>query len=222
MTEEIIMLKIYGADLSAPANKVRMAANALGLEYEYIRVSIRDKENRTEEYLTMHPSGKVPVIDDNGFILFESDAIVQYLATRQECPLYPSDRKQRALIDQWMDFAGIHVGGAMGRVVFNRIFAPFARVPVDERSLTDGLKFLNRFLPVVERQLSREAYLAGAEFSLADIALLSFLDPAEVAGVDLSLYQSIAGWRTGLMQKDFYTKCHISYGDVLSRFKEKK
>ena len=45
------MLKIYGADLSAPANKVRMAANALGLKYEYIRVSIQDGENRTEEYL---------------------------------------------------------------------------------------------------------------------------------------------------------------------------
>ena len=64
------MLKIYGADLSAPANKVRMTANALGIEYEYIRVSIRDGENRTEEYLKMHPAGKVPVIDDDGFVLF--------------------------------------------------------------------------------------------------------------------------------------------------------
>jgi len=211
------MLKIYGADLSAPANKVRMAANALELEYEYVRVSIRDGENRTEEYLKMHPAGKVPVIDDDGFVLFESDAIIKYLAAGQASPLYPSDNQQRALIDQWMDFATIHVGGAMGRVVFNRIFASFARVPVDERSLNDGLKFLNRFLPVVDRQLAKAAYVAGEQFSLADIVLLATLDPAEAAEVDLASYAHITKWREALRQKDFYTQCHQSYGEALQK-----
>jgi glutathione S-transferase len=209
------MLKIYGADLSSPANKVRMTANVLGIDYEYIRVSIKDRENRTEEHLKMHPAGKVPVINDNGFILFESDAIVKYLASKNKSPLYPDEEKQRALVDQWMDFSTIHVGSAMGRVVFNRVFASFARVPVDERSLKDGMKFLNRFLPVIEKQLSKEEHLSGEEFSLADIGLLTMLDPAEVAEVDLTSYESIMKWRSGLQQKDFYTKCHVSYGEAL-------
>ena len=216
------MLKIYGANLSAPANKVRMAANALGLPYEYIPVSIRSGENRTKEYLKMHPAGKVPVIDDDGFILFESDAIIQYLADKQESSLYPKDTKRRALVDQWMDFSAIHVGGAMGKVVFNRIFAPLIKTPVDERSLADGLKFLDSFLPVVDRQLSRNPYLAGDEFSLADIALLAVLDPSEVAGIGLSSYQCLVKWRAELMKKDFYTQCHASYGDVFSGFMGKK
>ena len=97
------MLKIYGADLSAPANKVRMAAHVLDLEYEYIRVSIKDRENQAEEYLKMHPAGKVPMIDDDGFVLFESDAIIKYLATKHKSPLYPTDEKKQALTDQWMD-----------------------------------------------------------------------------------------------------------------------
>ena len=54
------MLKIYGANLSAPVNKVRMAANILGLEYEYVQISIREGENRKKEYLAMHPAGKIP------------------------------------------------------------------------------------------------------------------------------------------------------------------
>ncbi len=216
------MLKIYGADLSSPANKTRIAANALGIEYEYIRVSIRDGEHQTEEYKKMHPAGKVPVIDDEGFILFESDAIIKYLATKQNSSLYPEDKIQRALIDQWMDFISIHVGAAMGRVVFNRVFAPFAKVPVDERSMSDGVKFLNRFLPVIDNQLSKGRYLTGEQRSLADIALLATLDPAEIAEIGLAPYANIAAWRDELMKESFYTKCHASYGDVLNGFMSKK
>jgi len=211
------MLKIYGVDLSSPANKVRMTANALGIEYEYIRISIKEGENRTEEYLKMHPAGKVPVIQDDEFILFESDAIIKYLAAKSRSPLYPSGQKQRALIDQWMDFVSIHIGGAMGRVVFNRVFASFAGVPVDERSVRGGMKFLNRFLPVVDRQLSKGMYLAGERFSLADIGLLATIDPAEVAEVDLTSYTHLAQWREGLAEKDFYTRCHASYGEALKK-----
>ncbi|MCK5082385.1 MAG: glutathione S-transferase family protein [Candidatus Omnitrophica bacterium] len=216
------MLKIYGADLSAPANKVRMTAHVLGIEYDYIRISIKEGENRAEEYLKMHPAGKVPVINDDGFILFESDAIIKYLTVKSKSSLYPSEQKQQAVVDQWMDFVSIHIAGAMGRVVFNRVFASFARVPVDERSLRDGLKFLNRFLPVVDRQLAKAEYFAGEEFSLADIGLLAMMDPAEVAEVDLASYEYLTKWRNGLHKKDFYTRCHSSYEEALKKLMAKR
>jgi len=209
------MLKIYGADLSAPANKVRMTANALDLEYDYIRVDIRGGENRTGQYLRLHPAGKVPVIDDNGFILFESNAIIKYLAAREVSPLYSDNIKERANVDQWIDFITFHVGGAMGKVLFNRVFASFAKVPVDDRSLEDGIKFMGRFLPVIERQLAGNKNVAGEKVTLADIALLATIDPAEVAGISLAGYGHTLEWRQGLMKKDFYTKCHTSYETAL-------
>lgn len=209
------MLKIYGANLSSPANKIRFVANALGLDYEYIQISIRDGENQTEEYKKLHPAGKVPAIDDDGFVLFESDAIAKYLAASQRSPLYPEDIKQRAKVDQWMDFSSIHINAAMGRVMFNRIFAPVIKAPVDQNSLNDGIKFLGRFLPVVDAQLSRSKYLASDELTLADFSLLSSLDPAEAAEIDLAPYPNLVKWRSDLMKRDFYTKCHSSYGDVL-------
>ena len=212
------MLKIYGADLSTPSCKVRFAANALGLDYEYKKVDLVTGENRSEEHLKLHPGAKVPVIDDDGFVLFESDAITKYLAAKSESPLYPSGVKQRALVDQWIDFVSHHVGSAVNRVLFNRVFAPFLNVEVDERSISEGLSFLERFLPVVDNPLKERRYLAGGELTLADFSLLSALDPAEVAQVDLSGYLNITRWRQDLMGRDFYTKCHKSYGDVLAAF----
>ena len=81
------MLKIYGADLSSPANKVRFAANALGLEYEYIQVKLRDGEHKKSEFLKINPVGKIPVIDDDGFVLFESGAIAKYLCVKHNSAL---------------------------------------------------------------------------------------------------------------------------------------
>ncbi len=163
----------------------------------------------------MHPAGKVPVVDDDGFVLFESGAVIKYLANKKESDLYPKDLKRRALVDQWIDFSTLHIGNALNKVIFNRIFAPRTGRPVDEQSLKDGIMFLNRFLPIVEKQLSENVYLTGENFSLADITLLSALDPAEIVEIDISKYPAIVQWRNALKRKDFYTACHKEYGATL-------
>ncbi len=211
------MLKIYGADLSGPSNKVRFVANALGLEFEYRRVNLMEEENKTEDYLKRHPAGKVPAIDDDGFVLFESNAIIKYLAVKAGSPLYPKETEKQAVIDQWIDFASHHIGAALNRVVFNRVFAPFLKMEVDERSLNEGLSFLDRFLPVAETQLQANTYLAGNELTLADFNLLALLDPAEIAGIDLSGYPGISTWRENLQEQLFYTKCHKNFGEAIKK-----
>lgn len=210
------MLTIYGTELSSPSNKVRFVANELGLDYEYKSLNLIAGENKSEEHLKLHPAGKVPVIDDDGFVLFESSTIIRYLAEKCDSPLYPAAAKQRALVNQWSDFASHHIAAALSRVLVNRVFAPFLNQEVDERSLADGLSFLEQFLPVVDAPLKERRYLAGGELTLADFNLLSALDPAEVAQVDLSGYLNITRWRNDLMGRDFYTKCHKSYADVLA------
>ena len=213
------MLKIYGIDLSSPVNKVRFVANALGLSYEFVRVNIMAGETQTESYLKMHPAGKIPVIDDDGFILFESTAIAKYLIAKNNSDLYPSELKAIAIEDQWIDFGSFHIGTAMTRVTFNRVLAPIINAPVDTQSLKDGLAFLDRFLPIVETQLSKNKFLSGEKMSLADINLLSILDPAEAGDINLSGYQNLTKWRENLMSQEFYTKCHKSFTDVLQAMK---
>lgn len=209
------MLKIYGSDLSAPANKVRFAANALGLQYDYIKVDLRSGEHQKPEYKKIHPVNKVPAINDDGFSLFESNAIIRYLAEKIKSPLYPKDLKERAIVEQWIDFGSMHVGLALSKVIYNRVFAPMRGVPVDEASLKEGLAFLDRFLPVVDEQLGKNKYLAGNQITLADINLLALMDPCEIANVDISKYKNIVKWRNGLKQAEFYTQCHKEYGEAL-------
>ena len=212
------MLTLYGADLSSPSNKIRFTANALGLEYTYKPVKLREGENRSEWFLKLNPTGKIPVIDDNGFVLFESNAICKYLLEKNNSALYPKDLKQRAVVDQWSDFVSMHVGMALSKVLYNRVFAPIIKVPVDEQSIKDGLNFLEKFLPVLESQLGKNKYLAGAQMTFADINLLATLDAAEVADVDLSKYANTVKWRNELKTQAFYTKCYKDYGENFKNF----
>ena len=118
-------------------------------------------------------------------------------------------------MDDEIDFVPMHVNAALQKIVYNRVFEPRRKIAVDERSLDEGLNFLGRFLPIVEAQLAKSAYLAGNTLTLADMTLLSGLDPAEVAGIDLSPYPAIRTWRENLRKQEFYTKCYNQYGESL-------
>jgi glutathione S-transferase len=208
------MLTIFGFDMSSPSNKVRFAANALGLKYDYKQVNLMAGEQKSPEFLKMNPVGRVPAINDDGFTLFESAAIIKYLAEKHSSSLYPKDLRKRATIDQWIDFGNIHIATALARITFNRVMYKFLNVEKDDRSLNDGIKFLGQFLPILEKQLTEHKYLAGDQMTLADINLLAVLDPAELSSVDLSAYPSLSAWRRNLKSQSFYTKCHNSLEEV--------
>ncbi len=208
------MLKIYGLDFSPWVNRVRFTANHIGLEFDYINVDLLNNEGQSEEYKKIHPAGKVPAINDDGFVLFESGAICRYLSTKSASPLYPTDLKAKAVVDQWTDYSVIHIAMAMQKVLFNQVIYKFMDKPQDKRSLEEGQEFLQRFLPIVDTQLSTMKYLAGKQLSLADMILLAWLDPAEISKLNLSPYQHICDWRKNLKQQAFYTSCYQNYEDL--------
>lgn len=211
------MLTIYGSDLSGPANKVRFVANYLKIPYEYRRLNLGEGEQKQEWFLKINPVGKIPAINDDGFCLFESGAIVKYLCGKSPSSLYPQDIKQKAIVDQWIDFANLHIGVNVSKVVYNRVFAPRRGWTVSQESIADGEKFLGQYLPLLNNQLAQFKYLAGAQITLADITLLSALDPCEVASIDLGSYPNIVAWRQNLKTQDFYTQCHKEYGESLKQ-----
>lgn len=205
------MIKLYGLPLSGGVAKVRYCLSYLNLEYELISISPMKKENQTQEFRAINPTGKIPAIDIDGFALFESCSINRYLADINDSSLYPKDLKQRALVDAWTDYGAIHVGPAQSRVGFNRVMAPMFGVPVDEASLKTGIEFLAKYLPVVERQLSKDSYLVGNDVTLADINMLTALDGCELSEISLEDYPHILKWQKHLMAQDFYQSCYPSY-----------
>lgn len=215
------MLKIFGADLSSPANKVRFVANYLNLKYEYARVKLREGEQRSLEFLKVNPAGKVPAINDQGFCLFESGAIIKYLAERENSPVYPKGLKERAVVEQWIDFINLHVSLGVSKVTYNRLFAKMRGEPVDEQSIKDGLAFLSRSLPVVDQAIGSNKFFLGKQISLIDFTLVAALDPVEAVDIDLSPYKNIVRLRNELKKMDFYTQCHTDYRDALQAMAKK-
>lgn len=215
------MLKIFGADLSSPANKVRFVVNYLGVEHEYIPVKLREGEQRKPEFLKINPAGRVPALDDNGFRLFESGAIIRYLADRENSPIYPKGLKERAVADQWIDFINLHVVLGVSKVTYNRLFAKMRGELVDEQSIKDGLAFLSRNIPVVDQAIGSHKFFLGKQISLVDFTLVAALDPVEAVDIDLSSYKNIVRLRNELKKMDFYTKCHSDYRDALQAMAKK-
>jgi glutathione S-transferase len=198
-------MKIYGIDVSFPTNKVRYVANALGLSYEFVHLMPFSPESEAPDYRAKHPVGKIPVLEeDDGFTIFESNAIIRYLAVSRGSELYPQDLRERAVVDQWMDFASIHIGTAIGRVFWNTIGVKFMNEEPDANSLAAGRGFLERFLPAVDAQIANSAYLLGDSLTLADFATLAPLDPAELIGLDLGAYPNVARWRADMQSRDWY------------------
>src|SRR5580700_2339553 len=113
------MLHIYGSPLSSPTNKVRYVANYLHLDNEFHIINVSAGENSKPEFLKINPCGKIPAIDDDGFMLAESNAIIRYLADKQQSAIYPRDLQNRALVDQWMDYASQHIAIATSKIMYN-------------------------------------------------------------------------------------------------------
>lgn len=205
------MIKLYGVGFSNNVNKVRYVLNQLGLTYDWEQTNPMQGETKTPAFQAITPTGKIPAIEIDGLKLFESNAIVRYLAVIKNSSLYPADPAKRAVIDAWMDYSSIHVQQALGRVMFNRLFAPMMGQKADEASLQTGLEFLSKYFPIIDAQLGKSAYLAGTELSLADFTLLAVLDPCELCQVSLAEFKNISAWRTKLISQAFYQKCYNDY-----------
>ncbi len=205
------MLSFYGTSLSSPSNKVRFLLNYLGLPYEFISLNLAAGEQKQADFLKINPYGKVPAINDNGFCLAESNAILRYLAEKTQSELYPRELKERALVEQALDFAAMQIGTATAKIMMNTYFYRLLNISVDERSLQEGRLWLDRYLPVLEDNLNQHAFIASNKLSIADIALLSALDVAELIDLSFAAYPKLKAWRNKLMAESFYQSCHTNF-----------
>lgn len=205
-------MKIYYHPLSFPALSPIFAAEAAGMDYEKVLIDLHTQEQKTPEYLAINPYGRVPALSDGDFNMAESEAMMRYIARKADSDLYPSDLQAQAKVDQWMDFVNHHVRAPISRVQFNRVIVKLMDAEADESSVQTGLHFLAINLPVVEATLTDQDYLCGGAMTLADIALVAALEPAEMCGFDLSPYPALKAWREKQKAETFYTNVHSHFG----------
>lgn len=163
------MLKIWGRLNSVNVKKALWAAEELGLKYQRIDAGMQYGVNKTAEYLKMNPTGLVPTLDDDGFLLWESHTIVRYLAARYGAgTLCPADLKARADAERWMDWA-FTLQSAMRNVFWGLIRTPPEQR--DPKAIEEGSRKSAELLKIPEAVLARQPYIAGASFTMGDIPL---------------------------------------------------
>lgn len=164
------MLKVWGRKNSINVQKVLWTCDELSLPWEQIDAGMAFGVNNTPEFLAMNPNGLVPVINDNGFILWESHAIVRYLARQHGMgSLWPSDPKVAARADQWMDWYHCALFPDMRPIFVNLIrISPEKR---DMKEVEKRLNLLTKNMAILDQALSDQPYVAGPHFSMADIPL---------------------------------------------------
>lgn len=196
-------MKIYDFAPSPNARKVRFVAYELGLEPTFTNVNIFKGESRTPEFLAKNPNGRIPVLEDDGLVLWESNAIVMYLAsTRPEKGLLPTDPKQRAEVDQWLFWQSGDFGPAIGKVVFERVVKKFAGLGDPDQAVVDaGLRDFKTCAAVLNAALEGKEYLVG-RLSVADFGVMALLTVHEMAGMDLSPYPALNAWYGRMMARE--------------------
>ncbi len=163
------MLKIWGRVNSVNVKKALWCVEELGLKVERIDAGMQYGVVNTPEYRRMNPTGLVPTIDDDGFVLWESHSIVRYLCAKHSAgTLWPADLKVRADAERWMDWA-FTFQSAMRNVFWGLIRTPPEKR--DMKAIDEGRRKSAELLAVLEKNLQDKAYVAGAAFTMGDIPI---------------------------------------------------
>jgi glutathione S-transferase len=188
MTEK---LKVYGDSRSGNCYKIQLLCAELGIPCAWQEVDILAGDSRTPQFLAMNPNGRVPLLAlPDGSYLAESNAILCYLA--EGTVLASPDRFGRAQILQWLFFEQYSHEPyiATSRFIIQYLGNPSARQAELEGKKKGGYAALG----VMEKQLLNHAYMAGEQFSIADIALFAYTHVAGEGGFDLANYPAIRAW----------------------------
>lgn len=168
------MLKIWGRKNSTNVRKVLWCAQELGLEYESVDAGGAFGLVNEPQYRALNPNGLVPMIEDDGLVLWESNAIVRYLSARYgaESGWYVDDARQRAEADKWMDWTTSSLA-----VPFRPLFWGFLRTPAEQQdwvAINAAHKTCAQMLSIADQALARQPYLSGSELGMGDIPLGCF------------------------------------------------
>jgi glutathione S-transferase len=185
------MLTVYGMADSGNCYKVKLALEQLELPYRWVEVSTAKGETRTQEFLARNPNGQVPTVQlEDGQYLPESGAILCYLA--EGTPLLPAERLERARVLQWMFFEQYSHEPciAVARAILRYQPPDSPRRAELARLRERGDKALG----VMQQHLETSNYFAGANYSIADIALYAYTHCAADGGFELARYPAVVAW----------------------------
>ena len=197
------MLKIWGRANSLNVMKVLWTADEVGRPYERVDIGGAFGGNDQPAYLAMNPNGRVPTIEDDGLVLWESNAIVRYLAGRYGAGgLWPHDAKVRADADRWMDWQQTTIAPPMVTLFWGYVrTAPDKRDPA---ALEAARKQAASIWPALERTLEKRPYVAGDQLTMGDIPVGCMVHRWFALPIERPDFPALAAWYARLKQRPGY------------------
>jgi glutathione S-transferase len=195
-------MKLYDFAFSPNSRKVRAVAYELGVALEPIHVDLLTGEQRAPAHLALNPNGRVPVLVDDDFVLWESTAIIRYLASKKGGALLPATARGQAEVDRWLAWQLAHLGPAMSKVAFERVVKKLTGQGVpDAQAIAAGSADFAKLTAILELALEGREYLTSA-LTLADFALGSHYSLAAMCGLDLAPFPRVSAWLERLLARD--------------------
>jgi glutathione S-transferase len=187
-------MKLYGFPPSPNTWKVRAVAAQLGVAIDLELVDLT--KPRTPDYLALNPTGRTPTLVDGDFVLWESNAIMQYLASRAPNPLWPNDARTRADIMRWQSWQLAHWSKeACEPLIFQRLVKKILNLGApDDAILAKGTEAFNREARLLDAHLSKHSYLVGNGLTLADCAVAAPLFYTKEAELPVAPYARLRDW----------------------------
>ena len=195
-------MKLHVAPPSPRAFKVLALANHLGLDYELRPVDLLNGEHMRPEFAKLNPNKKMPVLEDDGFVLWESNAILQYLASKQpERGLLPSDPRRRADVSRWQFWESAHWDPACATLVFERIVKKlFGQGEPDPAEIAKGEEKFVKLAEVLNGTLAGRRFVAGDDLTVADFSIGAWMNYSQMAGYPLGGNKHVVRWHADLME----------------------
>jgi len=182
-------IRLYRAPLSGHAHRVQLFLSLLALPHEIIDISIPNGENRRPEFLALNPFGQVPVIQDGDVVLYDSNAILMYLALKYDTDgrWLPRDPLGATAVQRWLSMAAGPIASGVCAVRLVTVFG----APLDyERAKATSATLLK----VLEGLLQGKQFALGDAATIADVAAFSYVEHAPEGGVSLEPYPNIRAW----------------------------
>src|SRR5437660_1262626 len=164
-------IKLHYHPLSTYSRRVLIALIEKQISYEPVAIDMTARKHKEPAYLALNPYGRVPTLQEDGFVLYESTAILDYLeATHPDPALAPADPHGRALVDMHMKLCDLQFTRPWATIIFPKRFLPKERW--NEAAMANAKAEIEKHLDIVERQLAGRQYLVTDQFTLADLCYL--------------------------------------------------
>ena len=201
------MIKLYGLNGSACTRKVQLMLAEKGLDYELVPIELAKGEHKQPDHLARHPFGVIPALQDGDLMLYESDAIMRYLDRAHGGPaLVPADLAAQARMEQAMSVEYAYLRQAVGTLFRENFLKRFWGQAADPEAVAREIPKVEKVLAVLDGWLAERTYVAGEDYSLADLHYaLSILSLKQAGLLDIiNVYPNVGRWYGVVTQRQAY------------------